>query len=429
MAEVLAPLTPTTLNCEEPLQERAMDDEIQLISDSDGLAVIGDPTAVECFLDSVGLLSLSKDLGLHRLGSVLRAGAAVAQGGSEIAANSGRWLKVTPESAQVIKDFGLIESTTPGVSYAMAGKPGSIKSWLQIENGHGSLLTNPAILAGAAGIMEQLARQHEMNEIKAYLATIDKKVDDVIRAQKNAELAKVIGAGFDIEYAMTVLEREGRVDDDTWSTVQGRTHTITDALGWALLQLGDLADKVESKTKIGDLAKTAKEAESEVRELLAILARCFELQDALDVLRLDRVLDTSPDKLDAKRLVLKEDRQKRRELISQKIEHLIARMDAAAGTANSNVLLHLPTHRAVVGSINHVGIAVDDFHRPLGIESGRDPLEATRWWDAARDPRQLKNAGAEAGRKALGVVAGVGVAAGAAVLAVGLAKNATKRGE
>jgi hypothetical protein len=392
-----------------------MDDEIELISDGDGLAVIGDPAAVECFLDSVGVLSLSKDLGLHRLGSVLRTGAAVAQAGSEIATNSGRWLKVTPESAQAIKDFGLTGSTTPGISYAMAGKRGSIKSWLQIENGRGSLLTNPAILAGAAGIMEQLVRQHEMNEIRAYLATIDKKVDNVLRAQKNAELAKVIGAGLDIESAMTVLEREGRVDDDTWSTVQGRTHTITDALGWALLQLGDLADKVESKTKIGDLAKAAKEAESEVRELLAILARCFELQDALDVLRLDRVLDASPDKLDGKRLLLKEDRQKRRELISQKIVHLIARMDAAAGTANSNVLLHLPTHRAVVGSINQVGIAVDDFRRPLGIESGRDPLEATRWWDAARDPRQLKNAGAEAGRK-LGVVAGVGVAAGLAVL-------------
>jgi rRNA processing protein Krr1/Pno1 len=401
-----------------------MDDEIQLISDGDGLAIIGDPTAVERFLKSRGLLSLSKDLGLHRLGSVLRAGAAVAQGGSEIAAKSVSWLKVTPESAQVIKDLGLMESATPGVSWAMAGKPGSIKSWIQIETGPGSLLTNPAILAGAAGIMEQLAgnmeqlaRQHEMNEIKDYLARMDKKLEDVIRAQKNAELAKVIGAGFDIESAMTVLERQGRVDDDTWSTVQGRQQTITDALGWALLRFVDLAEKVESKTKIGDFAKTAKEAESEVRDLLAILARCFELQDALDVLRLDRVLDASPERLDAQRLALKDDRRKMRELVSQKIEHLMARMDAAAATANSNVLLHLPSHRAVVGSINHVAIAVDDFHRPLGIESGRDPLEAKRWWDAARDPRQLKNAGAEAGLKALRVVAGVGVVAGAAVLA------------
>jgi hypothetical protein len=80
----------------------------------------------------------------------------------------------------------------------------------------------------------------------------------------------------------------------------------------------------------------------------------------------------------------------RRELILQKTKNLMARMDVAAGTANSNVLLHFPTYRAVVGSINQVGITVDDFHRAFGIESGRDPLEATRWWDAAQDPRQIE---------------------------------------
>jgi hypothetical protein len=103
----------------------------------------------------------------------------------------------------------------------------------------------------------------------------------------------------------------------------------------------------------------------------------------------------------------------------------MARMDAAAGAADSNVLLHSPASRAVVGSINHVGIAVDDFYRPLGTEPGRDSLEATRYWDAAQDLRQWKNAGAEAGRKAVGILVGAGVAAGAAALA-GVAKNATK---
>ncbi|MFC9608854.1 hypothetical protein ACFTTN_36240 [Streptomyces niveus] len=391
-----------------------MDARIQLISDGDGLAVIGNPMDVERFLASKRLLSLSKDLGLQRLGPLLRAGAGVAQAGSGIAANSGSWLKLTKESAQLVKKFDLMESKTPGVSYAMIGKPGSIDSWLQVPKGSGSLLTNPAILAGAAGIMAQFARQYEMSEIKSYLATIDKKVDDLLRAHKDAELGKVFGATLDIESAMNVLERMGRVDDDTWSTVQARTHTITDALGWALGRLDALAERVEGATKMGDLARVAKEAESKIEELLAIVARCFELQDALDVLRLERVLDGSPDKMDGRRLVLKDDRQKRRELISQKIERLMARMDTAVGTANSNVLLHLPSHRAVVGSINHVGITIDDFYRPLGIESGRQSWETTRWWDAAREPTQLKNAAAEAGRKA---AVGTGVLfAGAGVL-------------
>ncbi|MEV2194704.1 hypothetical protein AB0I02_27500 [Streptomyces phaeochromogenes] len=402
-----------------------MDIEIQLISDGDGLAVMGNPSDVERFLVSEGLLSLSENLGLQRLGPFLSAGAGVARAGSAIAANSGRWVKLTEESAQAISRFGLRESSKTGLcTGVIKGNRGRIGGFVEIAKGPGSLLSNPAILAGAAGIMAQLARQHEMNEIKDYLATIDKKVDDVLRAQKSAELARVIGAGLDIKSAMTVREQTGRIDETTWSTVQGRTHTITDALGWALLQLDALAERVESETKIGDLARTAREAESEVRELLAVLAHCFELQDALDVLRLDRVLDVSPAELDGHRLALNADRQDRRERISRGTEHLMARMDAA-GTANSKVLLHSTASRAVVVSINRVGIAVHRFHRPLGIEFGRHPLEATRWRDAARDPGQLKAAATEAGRMTLAGAAGLGALGALGVLA----RKATKDGE
>jgi hypothetical protein len=94
--------------------------------------------------------------------------------------------------------------------------------------------------------------------------------------------------------------------------VQGAPETIAATQTYALLQLGALAKKLENTTKIGDFAKMAKEAESEVRELLAILARCFELQDAIDVLELDE----SPDEVDVHRLGLKAARQDRRDDIS-----------------------------------------------------------------------------------------------------------------
>ena len=48
----------------------------------------------------------------------------------------------------------------------------------------GSMLTNPAMLAGAAGIMAQLAMQQTMQEITDYLAVIDEKVDDILRDRR-----------------------------------------------------------------------------------------------------------------------------------------------------------------------------------------------------------------------------------------------------
>ncbi|MEV7803926.1 hypothetical protein AB0O28_13340 [Microbispora sp. NPDC088329] len=372
-----------------------MDDEIQLISDGDGLAVIGDPAAVERFLVSEGLPS--KDLGLQRLGSVLKTGAGAAQAGSKIAANSGRWVQLTKESAQLVDKYGLRKGAKSGLSSGvLKGNKGQIKGFVEFAKGPGSLLANPALLAGAAGIMAQLAMRQTMDEITDYLAAIDEKVEDVLRAQKDAVLADMIGVDLVVEEAMTIREQVGRVSEVTWSKVQATSVTIARTQAYVLRQLDALAGKMEDKSKIGDLAKASREAESKVQEWLAVLARCFQLQDAIAVLELDRVLDAAPEELDRHRLGLRAARQNRLDLIARSTERLMARMEAAAGTANAKVLLHPAASRAVVRSSDRVAIAVVDFHGRLGIERGRRSLEARRWVDAAAEVRdKVLETGAE----------------------------------
>ena len=79
-----------------------MSDDIDIISDGDGVAIIGRPTAVDRFLSAAGVTS--KDMQLDRkLRSAVKAGSVLGQVGSEIAANSGRWVKLTEESAKALK--------------------------------------------------------------------------------------------------------------------------------------------------------------------------------------------------------------------------------------------------------------------------------------------------------------------------------------
>lgn len=362
-----------------------MTDEIQLISDGEGLAVIGDSKAVEAFLAAEGLPS--RDLGLPRLRKVMGVGAGGMQAASEIAANSGRWVKLTKESAEAVQKYGLMKTRTRGVSHAMVGKPGEIKQWIQIAKGPGSLAANPAVLSGAAGIMTQLAMQQAMDEITDYLATIDQKLDDVLRAQKDAVLADMIGVDLVIEEAMTVREHVGRVSEVTWSKVQGTGMTIARTQAYALRQLDALADKVESKAKIGDLADASEEAGAKVQEWLAVLARCFQLQDAIAVLEVDRVLDAAPDELDRHRLALRAARQQRMDLISRSTGRLMARLDEAASTANAKVLLHPGKAPAIVRSSNHVATSVIELDGHLGIERDRGMLTTRRWVEAVSDVR------------------------------------------
>lgn len=73
------------IECGERL---AVENEVELISDGDGLAVIGKPGAIERFMSATGLSKReTKSLPL-----VLSAGASAAQAGAQVAAESGRWL-------------------------------------------------------------------------------------------------------------------------------------------------------------------------------------------------------------------------------------------------------------------------------------------------------------------------------------------------
>ncbi len=365
-----------------------MSNEIQLVSDGVGLAVIGAPTDVERFFLEQGLnRTSSKDLDLPRLGPILGAGGTTAQVGAELAANAGRWVKLTAESAEAVKKYGFMPTKTPGVSHAMIGRPGEIKQWLQIAQGPGALLSGPLALSALSTIMQQRALQQQMDEIVEYLQEIHEKVDDILRNQKDAVLADMIGVDLIIEEALTVRDEVGRVSEITWSKVQTTSMTIARTQAYALRQLDAIAESLQNKADIGEIAKATKDAEPKIREWLAVLARCFQLQDGISVLELDRVLDASPEDLDRHRLGLATARQNRLGLIAQSTTRLLTQMDEIVRKANSKVLFHPVKSPAAAGATNLVAKSLLSFCERLGIESGPRVLEAKLWSEAAAEVR------------------------------------------
>lgn len=364
-----------------------MSNKIELVSDGEGVAVFGDPSEVELFLSNAGVPS--KEFALRpQLSSALNAGSSVAQAGSQIATNSGRWVKLTEESAKALKLGKTMKGSTEGVSRAIIttskGRTTKILEFVKPDT-IGPMLTNPAMLAGAAGIMAQMAMQQTMEEITEYLKIIDEKVDDVLRAQKDATLSEMIGVGLVIDDAMLKREHVGHVSEVTWSSLHGAAQTIANTQSYALLRFDALAEKLEKKHKVGDLAKLTANAEKDVEDWLAVLARCFQLQDGLDVLELDRVLDSSPEDLYHHRDAIRAARARRRDLIVITTQRLQKRVDAAADVANTQVLAHPRKAKAVVISGNKVGADVAIFNKQLDIRHEWTTQEAKRWVEAVDD--------------------------------------------
>lgn len=367
--------------------------EIQLVADEHGLAVLGPQVAVEQFLASEGLVPIgtaSQGLGVGRLGGLLRAGSMTAQAGSDLAANSGRWVKLSEESAKSVKKYGLRESSKTGLSTGVVkGDKGQVKGFVEFVRGPGTTLKNPAALAGAAGIMAQLAMQQTMDEITDYLERIDAKLDDVLRAQKDSVVSRLTGAGMAIDEAMTVSRARGKVDEVTWSKVQNLTTTIAEVQGYALAQLDALAGKLEDASKVSDITDATAAAAGTTQEWLAVLARTFQLQEGLDVLELDRVLDASPLEVGAHRRGLEEARRKRLTDISTATERLLVRIVDAAGTANEKVLLHPAASPKAVRASEQISGSILEFHDLLGTDDTTHQVPgARRWSSAAGDARR-----------------------------------------
>lgn len=393
-----------------------MTNKVELISDGEAVVVVGEKSAVAKFLNDSSLAAQAKNFDLRRLNNFVRHGARVAAVTSNAIEKSAMYLKLTPESAEQLRAAGgLMKTKEEGISYAMLGETGKTSlKWLRVENGSKALISNPAILSGMSGLMAQFTERAEAQEIKALLVRIDGKLDDVRRSQRDAVLAKMHSAAAQIAEAKKILDFDG--DSQTmWDKVSGVSESITDVQHNTLLALGALADKVEDKRKAGALKKAMSEVEREASVHLAVLGRCFELQNHFREIELRHVLVTAPERFDRHRRALTVSRNERRDAVLEQTSRLMDRMRGAHGVAEDNVLLHARAARSVTGSLNSTAEAVDEFHMPLGITAVSDVVKLTPWRIALRDPEKRKVAAIEAGQKGL-TVAGAVATAGAALI-------------
>ena len=97
--------------------------------------------------------------------------AGAARAGSQLAANSGRWVQLTEESARAMKKYGLMKNIKTGLSMGIVqakDQGGWHQTVVHFSSANASQLANPALLAGAAEIMARAAMQQGMDEITDY---------------------------------------------------------------------------------------------------------------------------------------------------------------------------------------------------------------------------------------------------------------------
>lgn len=361
-----------------------MSEDIQLIADDYGLTVIGESQDVEQFLSSQGFKSTGIDINGPALAGYI---AAALEAGGELSQYTGHWVQLSADTAKKIEQFGLIQNNSTGLLTGTIGQGGrgGIKGIVQFVSGPTTL--NPMMLTSVGTVMAQIAMQQMMAQVTTYLETIDRKIDDIIRAQHDAEISKMIGAGIVINEAMVERNHTGTVSEITWSTVQDTKQTLAAAQAYALRRMDAFVDQLEHMRDIGHQADLMKRGTSDIAEWLAVLAKCLQLQDGYSILKLDRVRGCSPEELNQHRSAELVNREHRLELASRTTARVVDRITAVSENANGQVFLHPFDSHTVIDSGNAISERIANFSEQLGLEATRQSIKAKEWVDAAAETR------------------------------------------
>lgn len=399
-----------------------MSAEIEIVSDGDGALILGDENAIQEFSAQYGLIDWSHKVPLDRLRRWLRLGTEAANWITQIAQQSGMYVKLTPESVEALKKAGgLMPTAKKGVSHLMLGKTGdhSMK-WLQADTSASALIGNPAVLIGVSGLLASFSQQLEAKELNEFMARVDARLDEVLTNQRNETLADIETAAEQIEDALSLLESDG--DPQTiWELVRSVDERITTVQNEALKSLGSVVDSAKRADSSKEMKKLSQEVEGKVNLWLSVLARCFELKDQFNVIELDHVMMTAPKKYDGHRKGLVKNRQRRQNKVIGQTSQVLAALDQAGALAVGRTIIHPNVAKRLVEAINTTAGEIHSFHKPLGISGDHKELEPLPWREAWKDPDQLKEA-AKIGAKGV-VVGGVTMIAGVAAKSGALKKG------
>jgi hypothetical protein len=411
---------------EEPDFTPERNDEVELVNDGENLLVVGNTrSAVESFMRSKGLLERAREIRTQQLVPMLRAAAEVTHALAESVAESGLWVKLTEESAAAIKEYGLTDTDVPGVAYAMAGRPGDIKQWLKISTSVGAKLSDPGMLSSVAGGLAQAASQAEADQLRALLESLDMKLDQVLRGQRDAVIGPLAGVERHLRASQIFLKVQGEIDTQEWDKLAGTPIKIREIQSTAIEKLRGVAAEMEKHKRVGDLNAHLPEIREQIQLWVGAVARCGVALDEFSILELEHTAAIAPSRLDGKRKAIQEDRVVAIAELSAGVADLMSQMSASAEVAHRNYLLHRTTVPKVLGMIEDSRGTLKHLYDALGVDIAWDALTAEQWRAAFLQLDQLKNALAEGGavtwEKGKPVLKGLAIAGATAL--VGLLVN------
>ena len=350
---------------------------VTIIQDEQGIVFLGDAGTIDLWLKDEGFDSKAfKAKAVQTISSASKG----AQAAGNAMAESGRWVKLTKESAELVAKYGKTCKKGPFQAGVVRQPNGRIIKHLKFTQ-PGQL--NPALLTGVSGVMAQMALEQAVSEITDYLKEIDAKLDDLLRDQKDQTVSKLAGISHMIDETMFIYQQVGSISATTWSKMSGCPQDIATIQAYAIAKIKGLTEKVEREQDPKQVRPLTQQIRQEIHQWLGMLASAVRMQDQVSCIELARVCQEEPEQLEAYKKGIVLARNKRLAEIEQSLNALGRQLETKAGIVSGKVLLNPYSSPHAIANIESITSDLNAFastlqleHIHLRVEDGPTWIEA-----------------------------------------------------
>ncbi|WP_067778482.1 hypothetical protein [Actinomyces vulturis] len=344
--------------------------EIQVFEDARGIALIGDSGFLDAWLGEEGIESSTFSIDFAEITGSLGAGA---QGAAGVMEASGRWVKLTEESRQMVEKYG--NARQMGVLYDENNK---FVHQLRFV----SHATNPAMMASVGSAMTQMSIMHELEQMKECLASIDQKLDDVIQDQKDTSFSEVYGAQVLIEEAEFVKRSVGTVNGVSWSKIANVSHTLSTQRAYALKKIDNIITRLQKSDSTKKMIDDNPELHREIGTWLSLIGHCLELEYRLANLELARVLEDDSEHFESYKRGLYSTWDQRIQSISERLSVLGSRLVELSTIAGApkQKLRHPLAVNAMIRSLEQAQELIATFAERAGCDDAIGEISQPLGW-------------------------------------------------
>ena len=353
------------------------DSQIEFFFDGEGLIAFGHEEALDELgrIDGFSISQVSPQI-LYRMRDVLSTV-------GEFQERSGRYVKVGPETAKLLKQrvtTGPVRGAFRRGDLGLAGNAGQLFKQIEIES---LVRYTPAVATLGSSLVAQAAIEAALREIKDYLDSIESKLDELLRQKKVESLGELQGVANALNDAVDYYRENNNVSTTKWSTVSHLGATLHTLEATALGQISSLVEQLTaSQDNSKKIADEFRKLDNELEHWLAYLAWSLYLHDQFYVLEIAHAREFEPDSLDAHHDSIQRRRDERIESVALHLLELNNSIRSAAElTADAWFTAKHPKRAGLVNAAaNKAERAIQDFaHRAdLNFEQ-RSQLETLSW--------------------------------------------------